>query len=173
MCTLHANSPRDALIRLENMLMMAGADMPLSALRRQIASAVDIVVQLARLRSGHRCVTSITNVVGIENDIVTTEELWRRRHTGRRAAHLRDFRAPAVLDGRRRRGQHARAPHGSASGGPENRGGRELNILVLIVAIVSGVVVVLGAVVLLGGRDRAFKQRLQGVGAPLSGHGPR
>ena len=81
MCTLHANSPRDALIRLENMLMMAGADMPLSALRRQIASAVDIVVQLARLRSGHRCVTSITNVVGIENDIVTTEELWRRRHT--------------------------------------------------------------------------------------------
>ena len=82
MCTLHANSPRDALIRLENMLMMAGADMPLSALRRQIASSVDIVVQLARLRSGHRCVTSVTNVVGIENDIVTTEELWRRRPTG-------------------------------------------------------------------------------------------
>ena len=82
MCTLHANSPRDALIRLENMLMMAGADMPLSALRSQIASAVDVVVQLARLRSGHRCVTSITNVVGMENGIVTTEELWRRRQSG-------------------------------------------------------------------------------------------
>ena len=81
MCTLHANSPRDALIRLENMLMMAVADMPLPALRRQIASSVDIVVQLARLRTGHRCVTSVTNVVGIENDIVTTEELWRRRPT--------------------------------------------------------------------------------------------
>ena len=82
MCTLHANSPRDALTRLENMLMMAGTDMPLAALRRQIASSVDIVVQLARLRTGHRCVTSVTNVVGIENDIVTTEELWRRRPTG-------------------------------------------------------------------------------------------
>ena len=81
MCTLHANSPRDALTRLENMLMMAGTEMPLTAIRRQIASSVDIVVQLARLRTGHRCVTSLTNVVGIENDIVTTEELWRRRPT--------------------------------------------------------------------------------------------
>ena len=82
MCTLHANSPRDALTRLENMLMMAGTEMPLTAIRRQIASSIDIVVQLARLRTGHRCVTSLTNVVGIENDIVTTEELWRRRSTG-------------------------------------------------------------------------------------------
>ena len=81
MCTLHANSPRDALTRLENMLMMAGTEMPLQAIRRQIASSVDIVVQLARLRSGHRCVMSLTNVVGIENDVVTTEELWRRRPT--------------------------------------------------------------------------------------------
>ena len=79
MCTLHANNPRDALTRLENMLMMGGVEMPLVALRRQIASSLDTVVQLARLRSGHRCVTSITNVVGIENDIVTTEEMWRRR----------------------------------------------------------------------------------------------
>ncbi len=79
MCTLHANSPRDALIRLENMLMMGGGEIPLSALRRQIASSIDLVVQLARQRSGHRCVTSVTNVVGIENDIVTTEEMWRYR----------------------------------------------------------------------------------------------
>ena len=82
MCTLHANSARDALTRLENMLMMAGTEMPLTAIRRQIASSIDIVVQLARLRTGHRCVTSLTNVVGIENDVVTTEELWRRRPTG-------------------------------------------------------------------------------------------
>ena len=81
MCTLHANGPRDALTRLENMLMMAGTEMPLPAIRRQIASSVDIIVQLARLRTGHRCVTSLTNVVGIENDVVTTEELWRRRPT--------------------------------------------------------------------------------------------
>ena len=79
MCTLHANNPRDALIRLENMLMSGSGDIPLPALRRQIAGSVDLVVQLARLRSGHRCVTSVTNVVGIENDIVTTEEMWRRR----------------------------------------------------------------------------------------------
>ena len=79
MCTLHANNPRDALIRLENMLMSGSGDIPLPALRRQIAGSVDLVVQLARLRSGHRCVTSVTNVVGIENDIVTTEEMWRYR----------------------------------------------------------------------------------------------
>ena len=79
MCTLHANNPRDALTRLENMLMSASGDIPLPALRRQIAGSVDLVVQLARLRSGHRCVTSVTNVVGIESDVVTTEEMWRRR----------------------------------------------------------------------------------------------
>ena len=79
MCTLHANNPRDTLIRLENMLMSGSGDIPLPALRRQIAGSIDLVVQLARLRSGHRCVTSVTNVVGIENDIVTTEEMWRRR----------------------------------------------------------------------------------------------
>ena len=79
MCTLHANTPRDALTRLENMLMSGSGDIPLPALRRQIAGSIDLVVQLARLRSGHRCVTSVTNVVGIENDIVTTEEMWRRR----------------------------------------------------------------------------------------------
>ena len=79
MCTLHANNPRDALIRLENMLMAGGSEIPLAALRRQVAGAIDMVVQLARLRSGHRCVTSVTNVVGMENDVVTTEEMWRRR----------------------------------------------------------------------------------------------
>ena len=79
MCTLHANNPREAVARLESMLMMAGGEMPLAALRRQIASSVDMVVQLERLRSGHRCVTSATNIVGMENDIVTMEEIWRRR----------------------------------------------------------------------------------------------
>ena len=93
MCTLHANNPRDALIRLENMLMSAGGDIPLPALRRQIAGTIDLVVQLARLRSGHRCVTSVTNVVGVENDIVTTEEMWRRspvddQHVFETSGHL-------------------------------------------------------------------------------------
>lgn len=79
MCTLHANNPRDALVRLENMLMLTSGDMPLAAMRRQIVSAIDLVVQLARLRSGHRCVTSITDVVGMEGEVITTEEMWRRR----------------------------------------------------------------------------------------------
>ena len=79
MSTLHANSPRDALIRLENMLMTGSGDIPLAALRRQIAGSVDLIVQLARLRSGHRCVTSITDVVGTEKDVITTDEMWRRR----------------------------------------------------------------------------------------------
>ena len=79
MCTIHANNPRDALVRLENMLMLTSGDMPLTAMRRQIVSAVDLVVQLARLRSGHRCVTSITDVVGMEGEVITTEEMWHRR----------------------------------------------------------------------------------------------
>ncbi len=98
MCTLHANTPRDALIRLENMLMMAGTDMPLVALRRQIASSVDLVVQLSRHRSGHRCVTSVTNIAGIENDVVTTEEMWRYRPGGEGHVFETSGRQPSWMD---------------------------------------------------------------------------
>ena len=98
MCTLHANNPRDALIRLENMLMTGGGEIPLPALRRQIAGSIDVVIQLARLRSGHRCVTSVTNVVGIENDIVTTEEMWRRRPVDGEHVFETSGRQPSWLD---------------------------------------------------------------------------
>ena len=98
MTTLHANTPRDALIRLENMLMMGSGDIPLSALRRQIVSSIDLVVQLARLRSGHRCVTSITNLVGIENDVVTTEEMWRYRPGGDQHVFESSGRQPSWMD---------------------------------------------------------------------------
>ena len=77
MCTIHANSPRDALTRLENMLLMGAVDMPLAAIRQQVASSVDMVLQVARLRTGRRYVTSITDVAGMENEIITTEEMWR------------------------------------------------------------------------------------------------
>ncbi len=97
MCTLHANTPRDALIRIENMMTMAGGDLPLPALRRQIASSIDLVVQLARHRSGHRCVTSVTNVVGIENDIVTTEEMWRARRAGESVVFETSGRQPSWM----------------------------------------------------------------------------
>ena len=79
MSTLHANNPRDALTRVENMLMMGSGEMPLSALRRQIAGSVDLIVQVERLRGGHRCVTSVTALVGMEGDVMVTEEIWRRR----------------------------------------------------------------------------------------------
>ena len=82
MCTLHANSPRDGLTRLENMLMAGSGDMPLIALRRQITGSIDIVIQVSRQRDGHRCVTSITSVAGIENEVVTTDEMWRWRPGG-------------------------------------------------------------------------------------------
>ena len=124
MSTLHANNARDALTRLENMLMSASGDIPLPALRRQIAGSVDLVVQLARLRSGHRCVTSVTNVVGIENDIVTTEEMWRRRPGPVDSSAMpvvRDLRAPPVVDRCGGRGQSPRAAPGRGPRRPPHR----------------------------------------------------
>jgi pilus assembly protein CpaF len=73
--SVHANTPRDALARIETMVMMAGFDLPIRAIREQITSAVDVVIQTARLRDGTRKVMSITEVVGMEGDIVTTQEI--------------------------------------------------------------------------------------------------
>ena len=76
MSTLHANSPRDAIARLETMVLMGGVDLPMRAIREQIASAVEVIVQLARLRDGTRRVVAITEVVGMESDIVTLNDLY-------------------------------------------------------------------------------------------------
>ena len=76
MSTLHANSPRDALVRLENMLMMADTRLPSHALRQQIAGAVNLVVQVSRMRDGVRRITSISEVVGIEQDVIQLQELF-------------------------------------------------------------------------------------------------
>ena len=75
--TLHANTPRDALARLETMVLMAGMDLPLAAIRDHIASAVQIIVQQARLSDGCRLVTSIVEVTGIEGGRIQTQELFR------------------------------------------------------------------------------------------------
>ena len=80
--TLHANTPRDALSRLETLVLMAGYDLPIRAIREQIASAVDAVVQIERLRDGSRKFTSITEIVGMEGDIVTMQELIRYQQEG-------------------------------------------------------------------------------------------
>ncbi len=75
--TAHANTPRDALSRLETMVMMAGFDLPVRAIREQIASAVDLIIQTARMRDGSRKIISISEVVGMEGEVVTMQEIVR------------------------------------------------------------------------------------------------
>ncbi|WP_038865947.1 CpaF family protein [Vibrio jasicida] len=77
MSTLHANSPRDAISRVESMVMMANLNQPLDAIRRAIVSAIELVVQVNRLRDGSRKITSISEIVGLEGDSVVMEEIFR------------------------------------------------------------------------------------------------
>ncbi len=74
--TTHANSPRDTIARVETMVMMAGMDLPLLAIRAQIASAVDIIIQQTRLRDGSRRVTHITEITGMEGDVVSMQDIF-------------------------------------------------------------------------------------------------
>jgi pilus assembly protein CpaF len=89
MTTVHANSPRDALSRVETLTLMAGFDLPIRAIREQVASAVDLIVQLTRLRDGSRRVTHITEVDGMEGDKITLQDIF-----------LFDFRAGVDANGR-------------------------------------------------------------------------
>ncbi len=82
MTTIHANSTRDALTRLETLVLMAGMDLPLKVVRQQIASAVDLIVQQSRLRDGSRKIVSITEVVGMEGDVISMSELFKFEQTG-------------------------------------------------------------------------------------------
>lgn len=77
MSTLHANSPRDAVARVESMVMMANLNQPLDAIRRSIVSAVQLIIQINRLRDGSRKITCISEVVGLEGDNVVLEEIYR------------------------------------------------------------------------------------------------
>lgn len=79
--TVHANSPRDAVARLETLVLMAGMDLPLRAVREQVASAVDVIVQVSRLRDGSRRVTHVTEVLGMEGDTVTLQDAFRFDHS--------------------------------------------------------------------------------------------
>jgi pilus assembly protein CpaF len=74
--TVHANSPRDAIARLETLVLMAGMDLPLRAIREQITSAIDVIVQVTRLKDGSRRVTHVTEVQGMEGDIVTLQDAF-------------------------------------------------------------------------------------------------
>ncbi|TVP70965.1 MAG: CpaF family protein [Rhodobacteraceae bacterium] len=82
MTTIHANSARDGISRLENMVAMAGIDMPLRAVRSQIGSAVNVIVQVSRLQDGTRRMMSITEITGMEGDIITMQEIFRFERTG-------------------------------------------------------------------------------------------
>ncbi|MGB0959339.1 MAG: CpaF family protein [Halocynthiibacter sp.] len=82
MTTIHANSARDGISRLENMIAMAGIEMPLKAVRAQISSAVNLIVQASRLQDGSRRMTSITEVIGMEGDIISMQEVFRFQRTG-------------------------------------------------------------------------------------------
>ncbi|WNC93832.1 CpaF family protein [Paraburkholderia sp. FT54] len=82
MATLHANTPRDALTRLENMVGMAGLTMPIKAIRQQIASAITVVVQASRLTDGRRKLMSIQEITGMEGDIINMQEIFMFKRTG-------------------------------------------------------------------------------------------
>jgi len=96
--TVHANSPRDALSRLETMVAMAGLNLPDTAIRRQIASAIDVVVQISRLSDGTRKVTSLAEITGMEGEIVTMQDIFSFRKRGIRESGevLGDFEATGI-----------------------------------------------------------------------------
>ncbi len=97
--TGHANTPRDMLARIETMVLMAGMDLPVRAIREQISSAIDLIVQQSRLRDGSRRITHITEVLGMEGDIITLQDIFRFEQTGVDEAGkvMGHFRATGIL----------------------------------------------------------------------------
>ena len=80
--TIHANSPRDALARLETLVLMAGFDLPLRAIREQVASAIALIVQINREKDGSRKVTCVSEITKMEGDIITMQDLFVYRQDG-------------------------------------------------------------------------------------------
>jgi pilus assembly protein CpaF len=74
--TVHANAPREAMSRLETMVLMSGMDLPIRAIREQIASAIDLVVHQARLKDGTRRVTHVTEISGMEGEVITLQDIF-------------------------------------------------------------------------------------------------
>ena len=93
--TVHANTPRDALSRIETMIAMGATNLPETAMRQQIASAIQIVVQQTRCSDGTRKVTSISEITGMEGDIITMQEIFVVREDGRRRRTARSSAASA------------------------------------------------------------------------------
>jgi len=97
--TIHANHPRDALARLENMITMANLNLPSQAMRQQIASAIHLVVQVSRMRDGHRRITYISEVVGMESEVITMQDLFtfQSRGDGADGRLLGDFKWSGIM----------------------------------------------------------------------------
>ena len=98
--TTHANSPRDAVSRLETMVMMGGVELPSKATRDQIASAIDLIVQQSRLRDGTRKVVSVTEVTGMEGNVVQMQDIFKYEHTGETGVDgkfIGDFVATGII----------------------------------------------------------------------------
>ena len=92
-CTVHANSPRDVLSRVETMVLMAGVDLPVRAIREQVASALDLIVHQTRFKDGSRRVTHVTEVVGMEGDIITLQDIFAYDHSAGLDEHGRSLGA--------------------------------------------------------------------------------
>jgi len=75
MGTVHANSPREALSRIESMITMGGFSLPIRTIREMLVSSIDVIIQTARLRDGSRRITQITEIMGLEGDVITTQDL--------------------------------------------------------------------------------------------------
>ena len=108
--TAHANSPRDALSRLENMVMMAGFELPSSAIREQVSSALDIIVQQTRLLDGSRKIVKITEVTGREGDQILMQDIFTFEQTGIENGKVQGYHTatgniPAFVDDLRKSGQ--------------------------------------------------------------------
>ncbi|MEI8082431.1 MAG: ATPase, T2SS/T4P/T4SS family, partial [Actinomycetes bacterium] len=97
-CTVHSKGPRDALSRIETMVLMSGIDLPVRAIREQLASAIDLVVHQARLRDGSRCITHVTEVAGMEGDVVTLKNLFVRDGASLRATGLMPDLLPKLIE---------------------------------------------------------------------------
>lgn len=98
--TVHANTPRDSLARLETMVLMAGVDLPIRAIREQVAGAVDLVIQQARMKDGSRRITAISEVAGMESDVITMQDLFAFDYTAGRDEQGR-FKGTLVSTGLR------------------------------------------------------------------------
>ena len=98
MGTVHANRPRETLTRMENMVNMAGLNLPPKAIREQVAASVDMIVQVQRMRDGGRRTTYVTEVVGMEGDVITTQDLFKFEFTGEDSAGnlIGDFKSTGV-----------------------------------------------------------------------------